>query len=89
MGIELSLPDFRTKGSVDGLLPSWFRRDILEPDVDMVPAAPAPADDDDCDGPLIDSDMDEQEVEADTVHLMPCALTVAGLQHIVNNLCAD
>ena len=103
MGVELSLPDFRVAGSVGSLLPEWLRekqQHLADVDDAGVPdaAQPAPASPD-IDGDFLDDNI---VVEAgapvaqppgpghdDAVFFMPEALTVAGLQHVVNNLCAD
>jgi hypothetical protein len=35
MGVEVGLPDFSIAGDVETLLPSWFHREELAPDVPM------------------------------------------------------
>ena len=105
MGVELSLPDFELSGSVDRLLPEWMREvlpaDVDAAD-DVASAAEAA---DDVDGAFLDhNDADvaqgvanppanvgahETEAARGTVRFMPQAFPVAGMQHIVDNLCSD
>lgn len=99
MGTELGLPDFELSGSVRSLLPEWLRQDQIPADIEsQEPAAQgngARPPDDDIDGPTMadDSSVANPVVRPMPPHvprpLMPKALTIAGLQHVINNLCSD
>jgi hypothetical protein len=39
MGVELGLPDFTIQGQCESLLPSWFHRDVLAPDIEVAGGA--------------------------------------------------
>ena len=103
MGVELSLPDFHVPGSVDALLPDWLERKPPA-EIDEQLQAPSQHDDVDG-PMLVDDDDDDDDDEGGALggavvareaaeavgasFFMPHALTVAGLQHVVNNLCAE
>ena len=102
MGVELSLPDFHMDNA-HTLLPRWMSREGLRVDPDdpqsdidgdfdgpLVVGAGDPDADPDLDGPAVGPAAAAHEPSAmKTPHLMPQSLTVAGMQHITNNLCND
>eukprot|EP00974_Lingulodinium_polyedra_P123851 11188327-Lingulodinium_polyedra.AAC.1 len=88
MGVELSLPDFEIPGGVTDLLPSWVaRRQTMDIEEDMLAHH-----EDDIDGPVLaDGPVPRQAPPQmpGRVFLMPEAMPIAGLQHVVSNLCSD
>ena len=92
MGVELSLPDFEITGHHESLLPEWVNRMPLELDIEPAePPAPAYDPENDVDGPEIASGSEDAHPATipSTTFLMPRALTIAGLQHIIDNLNSD
>ena len=121
MGVELSVPDFRTADAT-ALMPPWYDHSMeldvdqcfteaiheceqespaFAPDVEQESPAFAPdVETDDVDVtclsdtepavhvPIAQAMVNEDAREAST-HLMPNALTVAGIQHVIHNLLKD
>lgn len=101
MGVEMSLPDLHIS-SVESLLPAWRDRRSFQADVDDAgppvgqPAAPAPglpSSGEEGDGPILDSPCHEPEglpaPGQPGQHLFTQSITVAGLQHTIDNLTLD